>query len=277
MTRVRAIHDAHYRGRSRRCWRQSLIVATLVAVLSFALSAPALAAGPPVIEGEGVSHVTQSDATLEATVNTEGAEPGPQRGAWYQFQLVSSPGEYQTSFACPERRIETGASVGPPCLGAPPIAGSLPISLLARVSGGQAVSLDLASAGRTLSRGTTYHFRVIAANSVPTTDTIQWEPPIVYGPDLMFTTATEAPAVTRVDPNHGSPSGRTTVSITGTGFTGATAVQFGSTSAKSFTVNSASSITAVSPKGKRTVDVTVTTPAGTSPTSAADQFTYSKK
>jgi uncharacterized membrane protein len=42
-------------------------------------------------------------------------------------------------------------------------------------------------------------------------------------------------------------------------------------------VNSATSITAVSPKGKGTVDVTVTAPAGTSPTSAADQFTYSRK
>jgi uncharacterized membrane protein len=42
-------------------------------------------------------------------------------------------------------------------------------------------------------------------------------------------------------------------------------------------VNSATSITAVSPKGKGTADVTVTTPEGTSPTSAADQFTFSKK
>jgi hypothetical protein len=253
-------------------------VAALAAAFSFALAAPALAAGPPVIEGEGVSHVTQSDATLEATINTEGAEPRLQSGAWYQFQLVSGPGEYQTSFACPERRIETGASVGPPCLGAPPIAGSLPISFLGRASGGQAVSLDLASAGRTLSPGTTYHFRVIAANSVPTTDTIQWEPPIVYGPDQMFTTASVAgPTVTKVEPNHGSPSGRTTVTITGTDFTDATAARFGSANAKSFTVNSATSITAVSPKGRGTVDVTVTTPAGTSPTSAADQFTFSRK
>jgi hypothetical protein len=253
-------------------------VSALVAVLSFALAAPALATGPPVIEGERVSHVTQSDATLEATINTEDAEPRIQSGAWYQFQLVSSPGEYQTSFACPERRIETGASVGPPCLGPPPIAGSLPISALARASGGQAVSLDLTSAGRTLSPGATYHFRVIAANTVPTTDTIQWEPPIVYGPDLMFTTASVAePTVTKVEPNHGSPSGRTTVTITGTGFIDATAAKFGSTNARSFTVNSATSITAVSPKGKGTADVTVTTPAGTSPTSAADQFTYSRK
>jgi hypothetical protein len=118
---------------------------------------------------------------------------------------------------------------------------------------------------------------VIAANRVFSVDTNAWEPPIVYGPDLMLTTATALPTVMRVEPNHGPPRGRTTVTITGTSFTEATSVKFGSTNAKSFTVNSATSITAVSPNGKGTVDVTVATPAGTSPTSAADQFTFKKK
>jgi IPT/TIG domain len=90
---------------------------------------------------------------------------------------------------------------------------------------------------------------------------------------------TYGPTVTKLEPNHGSPSGGTTVTITGTGFTGATAVKFGSTNATKFTVSSATSITAVSPKamGAGTANVTVTTPAGTSPTSPADQFTYRKK
>jgi hypothetical protein len=82
------------------------------------------------------------------------------------------------------------------------------------------------------------------------------------------------PTVTKVEPTRGPASGGTSVTITGTGFSGATAVKFGSTNATSFTVNSATSITAVSPPGAGTADVTVTTPAGTSPTSAADQFTY---
>jgi hypothetical protein len=69
------------------------------------------------------------------------------------------------------------------------------------------------------------------------------------------------------------------VTITGTGFTGATAIKFGASNAARFTVNSATSISAISPKamGAGTVNVTVTTPAGTSPTSSADQFTYTKK
>ncbi|MFX0578987.1 IPT/TIG domain-containing protein [Nocardia nepalensis] len=52
--------------------------------------------------------------------------------------------------------------------------------------------------------------------------------------------------------------------MTGTGFTGATAVSFGILPAISFTVNSDTQITAVSPVGLGTVPVTVTTAGGTS-------------
>jgi hypothetical protein len=90
----------------------------------------------------------------------------------------------------------------------------------------------------------------------------------------VITIAPSRPTITEVDPDHGRPSGRTVVTITGTGFTGAEAVRFGPRDARSFTVNSATSITAISPNGKRTVDVTVTTPAGTSATGSADHFTY---
>jgi IPT/TIG domain len=68
--------------------------------------------------------------------------------------------------------------------------------------------------------------------------------------------------------------GGTEVTITGTRFTGATAVQFQSANAKSFTVNSDTSITAVSSAGSGTADVTVSVGSATSPTVMADQFTY---
>jgi hypothetical protein len=80
--------------------------------------------------------------------------------------------------------------------------------------------------------------------------------------------------VTSIFPTNGPAAGGTDVTITGTGFTGASAVMFGSTAAASFNVNSDSSITATSPAGSGTVDVTVTSGAATSPTSAADRFTY---
>ncbi len=83
-----------------------------------------------------------------------------------------------------------------------------------------------------------------------------------------------APTVTGLDPTVGPAGGGTTVTITGTGFTGANAVNFGSNAATSFTVNTATSITAVAPAGSGTVDVTVTTPGGTSATSAADKYSY---
>jgi Big-like domain-containing protein/IPT/TIG domain-containing protein/putative Ig domain-containing protein/VCBS repeat protein len=84
-----------------------------------------------------------------------------------------------------------------------------------------------------------------------------------------------APTVTGISPNAGPPSGGTRVIITGSQFTGATAVNFGSVAASSFTVVSATQITVTSPpENAGTVDVTLTTPGGTSIISAADHFTY---
>jgi alpha-tubulin suppressor-like RCC1 family protein len=83
------------------------------------------------------------------------------------------------------------------------------------------------------------------------------------------------PAVSKINPDVGSEAGGTSVAISGSGFSGTSAVRFGTTAAASFTVSSSSSITATAPAGSGTVDVTVTTPSGTSSTSAADRYRYS--
>lgn len=84
-----------------------------------------------------------------------------------------------------------------------------------------------------------------------------------------------APAIARVAPNVGPAGGGTTVTITGTGFTGATAVSFGASPAAGFLVNSATSITAVSPAGAAGLaDIRITTPVATSAASARDHFKY---
>ena len=83
------------------------------------------------------------------------------------------------------------------------------------------------------------------------------------------------PAVTGLSPAQGPVSGGTAVTITGTGFTGATAVWFGTNTSTNYTVNADTRITAVSPANPSgTVNVTVTTPGGTSALSAGDKFTY---
>ncbi len=90
-------------------------------------------------------------------------------------------------------------------------------------------------------------------------------------------TTPPVPTVSGVSPNTGPSTGGTTVTISGTGFTDASAVDFGSGNPSAvYTVNSDISITATAPAGSlgTTVDVTVTTPGGTSATSAADQYTY---
>ena len=81
--------------------------------------------------------------------------------------------------------------------------------------------------------------------------------------------------VTGVSPLSGSVSGGATVRITGRGFGPATGVLFGSTPARSFTVDSSGQITAVSPAhAVGAAAVTVTTPRGTSPANPITRFSY---
>ncbi len=73
-----------------------------------------------------------------------------------------------------------------------------------------------------------------------------------------------APTITAISPISGPTFGGTAVIITGTDFTGATAVSFGGTAAVSYTVDSPVQISAVAPAhAAGAADVTVTTPGGT--------------
>ena len=72
-----------------------------------------------------------------------------------------------------------------------------------------------------------------------------------------------APTVTGISPSSGPTTGGTSVIITGTNFTGATSVTIGGTAATSFTVNSATQITATAPAGTAgAANVVVTSPGG---------------
>ncbi len=141
----------------------------------------------PSILSEGVSNITATDATLKAAI-----EPRAWHGAYYQLQLVTEPGEYASEILCPPT-LQPGIDG---CVGNQ-ASGALPIGWVCgsceREQAAQPVQLDLASFGVTLEPSTTYHFRVIAAKAVQTEDTIQWEPPTVFGADQTFTTPAEPP------------------------------------------------------------------------------------
>jgi hypothetical protein len=91
-----------------------------------------------------------------------------------------------------------------------------------------------------------------------------------------------APTVTAVSPATGTETGGQSVTVTGTGFYGGgsssavTVVDFGSTAATSYMVNSDTQLTAISPAGSvSTVDIRVTTPGGTSAVNApADHYGF---
>jgi hypothetical protein len=92
--------------------------------------------------------------------------------------------------------------------------------------------------------------------------------------------ATSAPVVISVSPASGTSDGGTSVIITGTGFTGVSAVKFGSAAA-TFTVYSSTQINATSPDvnsldlpESTPVDITVYSSGLASATSSNDQFTY---
>ncbi len=77
------------------------------------------------------------------------------------------------------------------------------------------------------------------------------------------------PVITAVAPGSGPLSGGNTVTITGTGFTGATSVTFGGTAGSSLSVASDTSLTVVAPAhAAGVVDIVVTTPIGSNTNTA---------
>jgi hypothetical protein len=82
------------------------------------------------------------------------------------------------------------------------------------------------------------------------------------------------PSVTSLSVSSGSTSGGTSVTVSGSNFNGAYAVEFGGVPT-SFAVDSADTVTATSPaEPAGTVNVTVSTQWGISALSGSDQFTY---
>jgi hypothetical protein len=113
-----------------------------------------------------------------------------------------------------------------------------------------------------------------ASGQLTATATFQVTPPVAAVSVSTSYAAPTQPTVLGLSPASGPAAGGTSVTITGNGLLGATAVHFGQAAAASFAVQSGTEIEAVAPPGTGTVEVTVTTPAGTSAASPSDRFTY---
>ncbi len=149
------------------------------------------------------------------------------------------------------------------------------------LDGGAEQSIDLARPA------VAYQQSVWATGSLdlgPHTVKIRWDPGNATGMyisvdafDVRGTLVSAPPAITSLSPLSGTTAGGTSVTINGSGFTNVSAVTFGGTGASSYTVNSATKITAVAPAhAEGSVRVQVTTAGGPTEDTAHDDYTYTK-
>jgi hypothetical protein len=137
-----------------------------------------------------------------------------------------------------------------PCAPSPG-SGAGPVAVTASLSG--------------LEPDTTYHYRIVATSARGTSE----------GAVREFTTPPlRPPIVTALSPKKGTTAGGTLVTVTGSGFTGATTIKFGKVDARRFAVSqSGTTLTAESPQAPAgTVAIYVTTPSGTNAASKKDKF-----
>jgi alpha-tubulin suppressor-like RCC1 family protein len=216
-------------------------------------------------------------------------------GHFYSLALTST-GQVYAWGENYDGQLGVGTSTGPQsCGGNPcsttPVAVQLPAGVVATaVAGGGGQSLALTSTGGIYAWG--YNGNGQLGNNSDTgpdtcnTDACSTTPVAVQLPAGVAATAVAAgnfyslallapPSVTSVSPSSGPGAGGTSVTITGANFSAVSAVDFDGQAATSVHIVNSTEITAVSPAhAAGTVDVTVTTPNGTSATSPADQFTF---
>ncbi len=106
------------------------------------------AASLPLIESESVSHLTSTDATLEAQINTEGLE------TTYEFHLLTAPLCFEANPPC-----ERPQNLFP-----------LPSGTLLGSFVGQSVSVQLNSAGVSVAPSERYEYWVTATNTAGTVE-----------------------------------------------------------------------------------------------------------
>jgi hypothetical protein len=158
-----------------------MVAFAAISCLAWGLPASAQASPPPSVFDESVSHITEHDATLEATINPNGLK------TTYQFRLESG---------CLPPRACLAIATYP-----------LPSGEIAASIEGHPVSLDLNSAGVTLSPNTEYRYSIEASSSAGTNEspghlftTAPASAPSVEGESVSNITPTDATLEAKINP-----------------------------------------------------------------------------
>jgi hypothetical protein len=227
----------------------------------------------------GPSDLTQSCSITNVTNLSQTGASSPNDTATLSFTYTYQSTKYQFQGSASEAGTSYSIiSLGPSVTSVSPIsgttAGGTSVTITGtNLTGATGVTIGGVAATNVVVASATQITATTPAGTAGAASVLVTTPGGTNAANTLFTYATPAPTVTAIAPNTGTPAGGTSVTITGTNLTGATAVRFGTSNA-SITANSATSITATAPAGTGTVDITVTTAGGTSTASATDHFTY---
>jgi hypothetical protein len=239
------------------------------------IGSPLTAAFTPTAIGGG--------STATTSLNSSLGEPGaqvasPVTGAIIRWRIIGASGGPFTLRVLTPLGGTTFAGAGTSGPGTPTSTGLQTFAAHLPIQAGQVIGLDNTRGADTIGVATVsgsnyvfWHPRLADGQSSAGNGPVAGE--YAFNADVQ-----PVPGITSISPASGSISANDTVTITGHDFTSTSAVKFGALPAKSFTVNSDTSITAVSPKvpAAATVDVRVTTVAGESPLGPGDRFTYTE-
>jgi hypothetical protein len=259
-----------------------LLAIVISAVAALSLCANAVAAnvtvGPSLTSGEWFWEECGFSACTLVNTDLGGSGPNltsPVSGAIVRFSVIggATPGTYRLSTITPVTEFVWGFSKRSAPVTVVPseeeietYAASLPINA------GQTIGLNMsggASVGFLENVGSFCFWGSETAESGPASTHECGSEVVGFNAEIQ-----PAPAISALGTTSGSTAGGTSVTISGTDLENATSVSFGSVPAASYTVNSESQITAVTPsrESAASVSVTVTTIAGKA--IASQQFGY---
>jgi large repetitive protein len=259
------------------------LLGTLAVVAACLGIASASAQAAPITVGSNLSgEFLNGTATADATIaNLSLGEPGttatsPVNGAVVAWHLLDSSGSFRLRVLHPAggtsyTAIASSATVTPTGTGIQTFPTAIPIQA------GDVLGLDIANEDHlTLRIGGTGDSVADWAPPIPDGSTQPYKDRIEEGEFGFNAVVQPAPTVTGISPASASIKGGTTVTVTGTDFASVSGVSFGGVPATNVAVANEGQLTAVAPAAKKagTVDVTVTTIAGTSVVTPTDAFTY---